>query len=325
MNSIRMTLGLAAVLLAAVTGSARLESSRLHAAQDARDAKRARVEQAQGIGWSHGPSRHRTTDGRTVRIGATAADTMLQFFLPYCPACRLEAPTWNDFARECELAGVQFVAIACASDGLSEFAAEFAARYPIIEDGAGELATEFGVEAYPELVLVDRFGGVETRDAALVTLSSQGGTLDGAAAEWPEGARRSILEALVRSVVPDARSIAEIPMQSDGPLRIVCEGQAGVIAYGSLLSRRSFRAECSSLECLVLLDASGSMLAVLPLDQHAILGRTVGRKELEAWSTASTLPADPSWLQQVFAAELRDLRADFGFGRAPIGMAVNAR
>jgi peroxiredoxin len=100
-------------------------------------------------------------DGRTVRLSDFRGHPIwINFWAPWCPACRTEMPRIEGMYQEHEADGlvVLGVAVQDSRDAVVAFADEVGATYPIVSDTDGRIAAEYGALALPVHYWIDRDG-----------------------------------------------------------------------------------------------------------------------------------------------------------------------
>lgn len=113
----------------------------------------------------------RSFDGTAVRIGDDGTPTAIWFLAHWCPHCQVEVPKIVDLVAGGAIpSGVELYSVSTGAD-------PGAPNYPpsawleregwtipvLVDDGSGEAATVFGLDAFPFLVLVDGDGRVVSR------------------------------------------------------------------------------------------------------------------------------------------------------------------
>lgn len=105
--------------------------------------------------------------GEPVRLSAYRGKVVVvNFGASWCPSCREEAPRREAVWRQVRDSGeVQFIGIHVwdtASDAKA-FAEEFGLTFPMVLDGSGEVAIEYGLTGVPETFIIDRSGAIVRR------------------------------------------------------------------------------------------------------------------------------------------------------------------
>jgi thiol-disulfide isomerase/thioredoxin len=106
--------------------------------------------------------------GRVPDLGGKVV--VVNFWNPYCPPCRVEAPALEAAARRYANRGVQVVGVhytgqqwpKSVSAALS-FVRAAHLTYPVVGDPGARLATEFGIAGIPTTVIVDGTGRMRFR------------------------------------------------------------------------------------------------------------------------------------------------------------------
>lgn len=84
---------------------------------------------------------------------------LLEFWAPWCVACRALGPTLNEWQRELGALGVGIIGItADPFESASTGAAQLELQYDILVDGSGEVTRAYYGTALPTLFVVDRTG-----------------------------------------------------------------------------------------------------------------------------------------------------------------------
>jgi peroxiredoxin len=100
-------------------------------------------------------------DGRTVRLSDFRGQPVwINFWAPWCPACRTEMPRIEGMYQEHRADGlvVLGVAVQDSREAVVAFADEVGATYPIVIDADGRVAAEYGALALPVHYWIDRDG-----------------------------------------------------------------------------------------------------------------------------------------------------------------------
>jgi peroxiredoxin len=100
-------------------------------------------------------------DGRTVRLSDFRGQPVwINFWAPWCPACRTEMPRIEGMYQEHQADGlvVLGVAVQDSREAVVAFADEVGATYPIVIDADGPVAAEYGALALPVHYWIDPHG-----------------------------------------------------------------------------------------------------------------------------------------------------------------------
>lgn len=104
-----------------------------------------------------------TPDGATIRLSDLRGHPVwLNFWAPWCPACRTEMPRIEGFWLEHQAAGliVLGVGVRDSREAFRAYASEVAVTYPLAMDLDGKVAEEYRALALPVHYWIDRDGVV---------------------------------------------------------------------------------------------------------------------------------------------------------------------
>jgi peroxiredoxin len=105
-----------------------------------------------------------TIDGKKISLadykGKSAV--LLNFFASWCGPCRSEYPHLKELDEQYGKRGFQVISISVDQDRekAGMLARQAGAKFPVVHDAKGELATRFGVSAIPHNVIIDPQGNV---------------------------------------------------------------------------------------------------------------------------------------------------------------------
>jgi len=100
-------------------------------------------------------------DGRTVRLSDFRGHPVwINFWAPWCPACRTEMPRIEGLYQEHQADGlvVLGVAVQDSREAVVAFVDEVGATYPIVSDTDGRVAAQYGALALPVHYWIDHGG-----------------------------------------------------------------------------------------------------------------------------------------------------------------------
>jgi cytochrome c biogenesis protein CcmG/thiol:disulfide interchange protein DsbE len=103
--------------------------------------------------------------GRTVQLSELRGKVVaLNFWATWCRPCRVEIPdlaaVWQAHRERCfELIGV--TEESGNRERVANAARDFGIPYPVVLDGDGSVARDYGVGSFPQTVLIDREGRVQ--------------------------------------------------------------------------------------------------------------------------------------------------------------------
>jgi cytochrome c biogenesis protein CcmG/thiol:disulfide interchange protein DsbE len=100
--------------------------------------------------------------GRSTLAGWRGDVVVLNYWASWCKPCREEAPTLEAFQRDFRRDGVVVVGVDVkdVTPDAQAFIDEYGLEYPMLRDPDGSSQREFGVEAYPETIVIDRSGRI---------------------------------------------------------------------------------------------------------------------------------------------------------------------
>lgn len=104
-----------------------------------------------------------TPDGATIRLSDLRGHPVwLNFWAPWCPACRTEMPRIEGFWLEHQAAGliVLGVGVRDSREAFRAYASEVAVTYPLAMDLDGKIAEQYRALALPVHYWIDRDGVV---------------------------------------------------------------------------------------------------------------------------------------------------------------------
>lgn len=110
-------------------------------------------------------------DGGRATIGDDGVARLIGFFAHWCPACQREVPVVADWLRSAEIPdGVEVIAVATATDADADnyppsawLSEEGWTARVLLDDESGNLATAYGLPAFPYWVAVGSDGTVLAR------------------------------------------------------------------------------------------------------------------------------------------------------------------
>lgn len=103
----------------------------------------------------------RTPEGEAVRLSAfRGRPVWINFWAPWCPACRTEMPRLEGFHLEHEDDGLVILGVGVrdSPESMREYAGEVGVTYPIVVDGDGAIANQYQALALPVHYWIDRDG-----------------------------------------------------------------------------------------------------------------------------------------------------------------------
>jgi cytochrome c biogenesis protein CcmG/thiol:disulfide interchange protein DsbE len=110
--------------------------------------------------------------GEGTLAGYRGRWVLVNFWASWCPPCREEAPTLEEFQKQHGDAKFTILGIDSrdlSSDGKA-FVARYGISYPQLRDGQGSAAHDYGTSGFPENFLVDPKGRLRLMWAGPVTL-----------------------------------------------------------------------------------------------------------------------------------------------------------
>jgi peroxiredoxin len=108
----------------------------------------------------------RTLDGRSVSLADFRGKqkVVVSFWASWCGPCRLETPALNSFYQKTHKAGADFEFLALSIDTerteVEDFAAKMKMPFPVLLDPSRKAADAYGVEAIPQLFVIDKNGTI---------------------------------------------------------------------------------------------------------------------------------------------------------------------
>jgi cytochrome c biogenesis protein CcmG, thiol:disulfide interchange protein DsbE len=106
-----------------------------------------------------------TFDGQEFRLSDQRGKiVIINFWASWCPPCRAETPLLNaSFDRLGDDVVLIGVDVWDSESAAREFVEEYRVRYPVMRDGDGRVAIEYGVSGVPETFVIDADGRVIAR------------------------------------------------------------------------------------------------------------------------------------------------------------------
>lgn len=104
-----------------------------------------------------------TPDGATIRLSNLRGHPVwLNFWAPWCPACRTEMPRIEGFWLENRAAGLMVLGVGVRDtrEAFKTYASEVAVTYPLAMDLDGKVAAQYRALALPVRYWIDRDGVV---------------------------------------------------------------------------------------------------------------------------------------------------------------------
>ena len=103
----------------------------------------------------------RTPEGKAIRLSDLRGKPVwVNFWAPWCPACRTEMPRLEGFYLEHADDGVVILGVGVrdSPESMRAYTAEVAVTYPIVVDGDGAVANAYRALALPVHYWIDRDG-----------------------------------------------------------------------------------------------------------------------------------------------------------------------
>jgi peroxiredoxin len=108
----------------------------------------------------------KTLDGRAVSLADFRGkqNVVVSFWASWCGPCRVEIPELSAFYKQNHKTGADFEFVAVSVDDDRAAAEEYAATakmpFPVLLDSANKVADAYGVDAIPQLFVIDKTGTV---------------------------------------------------------------------------------------------------------------------------------------------------------------------
>jgi len=103
----------------------------------------------------------RTPEGESIRLSDFRGQPVwVNFWAPWCPACRTEMPRLEGFFLDHETDGLVILGVGVrdSPETMRAYAGEVGVTYPIVVDGDGAVANEYQALALPVHYWIDRDG-----------------------------------------------------------------------------------------------------------------------------------------------------------------------
>jgi peroxiredoxin len=110
--------------------------------------------------------------GETIRLSDLQGQVVLvNLWATWCPPCKAEMPTINDFYQEHQEAGFTALMANVQEDGetVQAFITANGFSFPVLLDGQGELMKLYGVRGLPTTFIIDRNGRVRHIQTGAIT------------------------------------------------------------------------------------------------------------------------------------------------------------
>lgn len=99
-----------------------------------------------------------------VRLGGstTVGAALLVFFAPHCPACEIDAPSWERLSKICREARVPMVGICLGGrNECLQFVRRHSLKFPVVPDSARTIADAYGCASRIPQKLVVKSGRID--------------------------------------------------------------------------------------------------------------------------------------------------------------------
>jgi peroxiredoxin len=110
--------------------------------------------------------------GQAIRLSSYQGQVvLLNFWATWCGGCKTEMPWFVELQTKYRDAGLKVVGVSLDDDGyrsVTPYLKEHGVNYPIVV-GPQELGKQYGVEAMPVTLLIDRIGRIAVKHVGLVT------------------------------------------------------------------------------------------------------------------------------------------------------------
>jgi peroxiredoxin len=113
-----------------------------------------------------------TIAGSSVSLASLSGKPVyLNFFATWCPPCNDEAPAVSALAKQYAPAGLAVIGIdeEDGSASVAAFAKKYGFTFPVALDNSGGVGDEYGVDAIPVSVFIDRTGAVKEFETGELT------------------------------------------------------------------------------------------------------------------------------------------------------------
>jgi thiol-disulfide isomerase/thioredoxin len=101
-----------------------------------------------------------SSTGRTVTLSQAVAKgpVVIDFWETWCGPCKMEMPMIDSTSRKYASRGVQFFGIESDATAaqINQFFSKQAVTFPTLVDTGGTVKSEYGVDAIPRVVVIDR-------------------------------------------------------------------------------------------------------------------------------------------------------------------------
>lgn len=114
-----------------------------------------------------------TLDGQAIKSNEIRGEEslMLIFWATWCPNCKKEIPLLNSLFSEFSPKGMRFLGINVGvNDSVTKvkrYAEKYKINYPLTFDEGSKLTRRFNVQGTPTIIIIDRQGTVQYRDAVV--------------------------------------------------------------------------------------------------------------------------------------------------------------
>ncbi|MDR0597664.1 MAG: redoxin domain-containing protein [Treponema sp.] len=105
-------------------------------------------------------------DGTVIRLSDLKGKALfLNFWATWCGPCRMEMPSMEALYRRFKDRGLEILAVNVRENrrDVAAFMEEMSLSFPAALDLRGDIASDYGIEAFPTTYLIDRNGGIVAR------------------------------------------------------------------------------------------------------------------------------------------------------------------